>query len=192
MHISLLLQLIVIGIFGDHGDSAQRHVVLDLGLAQDPRTDHFMEELIAQVLYRSHPHAILTAALVNINWWTSHYSNTLICVHNWFTVDCTWDPWGSWSSCSKTCGSGTMSHSRSKNGPYHGGSDCTGSSSESTSCNTNSCPGKYSKVADAMKLLHKLTTLNYFSVLQNSLKWSKLFVDNNSGRMRSSGRSLGV
>ena len=59
--------MIVIGIFGDHGDLAQRHVVLDLRLAQDPRTDHFMEELIAQVLYPSHPHAILIAALVNIN-----------------------------------------------------------------------------------------------------------------------------
>ena len=102
-----------------------------------------MEELIAQVLYPSHPHAILIAALVNINWWTSHYSNILICVHIWFTVDCTWHPWGSWSSCSKTCGSGTMTHSRTQNGPFYGGSVCTGSSSESTSCNTNSCPGKH-------------------------------------------------
>ena len=58
------------------------------------------------------------------------------------SVDCSWTNWGPWGSCSKTCGSGTMTRSRSKNGPILGGSECSGSSSSSTSCNTNSCPGE--------------------------------------------------
>ena len=57
-------------------------------------------------------------------------------------MDCTWSSWGSWGSCSKTCGSGTRTRSRSRNGPFNGGSECLGSSSESSSCNTNSCPGE--------------------------------------------------
>ena len=52
-------------------------------------------------------------------------------------MHCSWNSWASWGSCSKTCGSGTMTRSRSKNGPYHGGADCSGSSSSSASCNTN-------------------------------------------------------
>ena len=65
---------------------------------------------------------------------------------NWtslFSVDCTWSTWSSWSTCSKTCGSGSMTRSRSTNGPFYGGNACTGLSSESASCNTNICPGKF-------------------------------------------------
>ena len=62
---------------------------------------------------------------------------------DYFLVDCTWNVWGSWGSCTKTCGSGSMTRTRSKNGPFYGGIDCSGSLSESTSCNTNSCPGIY-------------------------------------------------
>ena len=54
-------------------------------------------------------------------------------------MHCTWNSWASWGSCSKTCGSGTRTRSRSKNGPYHGGTDCSGSSSSSATCNTNAC-----------------------------------------------------
>ena len=39
-----------------------------------------------------------------------------------------------------------MTRSRSKNGPYYGGTDCSGSSSSSASCNTNACLGKNSLV----------------------------------------------
>ena len=60
-----------------------------------------------------------------------------------FLVDCNWNIWGSWGFCTKTCGSGSRTRTRSKNGPFHGGIDCSGSLSESSSCNTNSCPGKY-------------------------------------------------
>ena len=58
-------------------------------------------------------------------------------------VDCNWNIWGSWGSCTKTCDSGSRTRTRSKNGPFYGGIDCSGSLSESSSCNTNSCPGKH-------------------------------------------------
>ena len=60
--------------------------------------------------------------------------------HKKFSVDCTWSNWSSWGSCSKTCGSGTITRSRFKLWWKHDGIDCMGSSSDSTSCNTNSCP----------------------------------------------------
>ena len=55
-------------------------------------------------------------------------------------VDCEMHGWGSWGSCSKTCGGGTKTRSRSvKTQPKNGGSSCP-TTSESTSCNTQACP----------------------------------------------------
>ena len=63
----------------------------------------------------------------------------VLCV---FSVDCTWRNWGSWEACSKTCGSGTKSRSRSKDGPLYGGRQCSGSSTDLESCNLKNCPGE--------------------------------------------------
>ncbi|XP_056009334.1 SCO-spondin-like, partial [Ostrea edulis] len=53
-----------------------------------------------------------------------------------------WSSWGSWGSCTRSCGSGTKTRTRSCNNPSpaYGGSNCAGSSSHSTSCNTHNCP----------------------------------------------------
>ena len=49
----------------------------------------------------------------------------------------TWSAWTQWSSCSVTCGSGSQRRTRT----CLGGNSCTGSSSETRSCNTNvQCP----------------------------------------------------
>ena len=57
-------------------------------------------------------------------------------------VDCEWDAWGSWGSCSATCGGGTKSRSRSQaQQAANGGAACTGSSSKTKACNQNACPG---------------------------------------------------
>ena len=58
------------------------------------------------------------------------------------SVDCTWNYWSEWSSCSMTCGSGTKTRSRTQNGPSNGGKECSGSSISSTSCNLIECPRK--------------------------------------------------
>ncbi|KAK3083453.1 hypothetical protein FSP39_022988 [Pinctada imbricata] len=57
-------------------------------------------------------------------------------------IDGKWSSWGSWNSCSKTCGSGSQSRTRACNNPAprHGGASCSGSTSSIQNCNTNHCP----------------------------------------------------
>ena len=57
------------------------------------------------------------------------------------TVDCEWNEWNSWSTCSKTCGTGSRSRSRTKTDASHGVSECTGDAYENQSCSTDECPG---------------------------------------------------
>merc|ERR1712241_673615 len=66
-----------------------------------------------------------------------HFYSCRDCTCNNANTDCTWNAWSSWGSCSKTCGGGTKTRTRS-HGPYHG-QECSGSPTSSTSCNTNSC-----------------------------------------------------
>jgi len=42
--------------------------------------------------------------------------------------------------CSKTCGTGQKTRTRTKNGPFHGGAACHGHTSHTTGCNTQGCP----------------------------------------------------
>ena len=55
-----------------------------------------------------------------------------------------WGNWGSYSSCTRSCGGGTYTRTRSCNNPSpsNGGSQCSGSGSQTSSCNTASCPGQ--------------------------------------------------
>ena len=57
------------------------------------------------------------------------------------SVNGDWSSWGDWSSCSVSCGGGTQTRSRTCSNPSatYGGSDCSGSTSDSQSCNTDSC-----------------------------------------------------
>ena len=47
--------------------------------------------------------------------------------------------WTSWTSCSKSCGSGKLTRTCTNPAPAHGGSDCSGSAHQT--CNTQACPG---------------------------------------------------
>ncbi|XP_021353718.1 neurogenic locus notch homolog protein 1-like [Mizuhopecten yessoensis] len=53
-----------------------------------------------------------------------------------------WSNWSAYGACTKTCGSGVYSRSRACDNPLpsNGGQTCSGSSSEFTDCNTQSCP----------------------------------------------------
>lgn len=55
-------------------------------------------------------------------------------------VDCSWETWGNWSSCSKTCGGGLQSRTRRETPAKFGGLPCSGSAKEDDPCNTAGCP----------------------------------------------------
>ncbi|XP_033639811.1 SCO-spondin-like [Asterias rubens] len=57
-------------------------------------------------------------------------------------VDCGWTLWSRWTSCSKTCGSGSQMRFRSANNPlaFNGGLECIGESQEEQTCNIDDCP----------------------------------------------------
>ena len=52
--------------------------------------------------------------------------------------------WSYWTKCSKTCGTGTKSRSRTcdKPPPNYNGQNCSGDFVQAVSCKTTSCPGK--------------------------------------------------
>ena len=65
---------------------------------------------------------------------------------SWISLTCTpinggWSGWSGWSSCSVSCGGGTQSRTRTCNSPSPNncGAACSGSTTESQSCNTQSC-----------------------------------------------------
>ena len=59
-------------------------------------------------------------------------------------VDCVWNEFEEWSACTKDCGGGKRSRSRTiKTEASNGGRKCTGVTSEQESCNTHGCKGKH-------------------------------------------------
>ncbi|XP_067022326.1 uncharacterized protein [Acropora muricata] len=65
------------------------------------------------------------------------------CNRNPCPVNGRWTTWRSWGSCSKTCGRGLQSRTRSCfPPPLHGGKDCIGRNMEVRTCNLRPCPGR--------------------------------------------------
>ena len=58
-------------------------------------------------------------------------------------VNCTWDEWEAWSTCSASCEGGSQSRYRKRNRELYGGNPCNGSSIETRVCNNETC--KYIK-----------------------------------------------
>ena len=62
-------------------------------------------------------------------------------------VDCEWDGFGEWTGCSKSCGGGEKTRTRTvKTIAQHGGNPCVGDSTEAQSCNMDLCPGMHNSV----------------------------------------------
>ncbi|XP_015775790.1 PREDICTED: mucin-like protein [Acropora digitifera] len=57
-------------------------------------------------------------------------------------VDGGWSSWGTWGSCSKSCATGSQTRMRNCTNPppSNGGAACVGSSSQSQTCNNETCP----------------------------------------------------
>ncbi len=61
-------------------------------------------------------------------------------------LDGGWSDWTAWTKCSRTCGNGTQSHTRTCTNPRPsgGGLTCIGIARETQFCNTDPCPiGKF-------------------------------------------------
>ena len=56
-------------------------------------------------------------------------------------VNCTWNSWSAWETCSVSCGNGTQERNRTKIPAQYGGADCVGNDTENQTCSTNPCPG---------------------------------------------------
>eukprot|EP00435_Cladocopium_sp_Y103_P018627 s4452_g4.t1 len=56
-------------------------------------------------------------------------------------IDCSWEPYGPWGECSKTCGGGEQTRTRAfATAAAHGGAACTGEAEETKECNEQACP----------------------------------------------------
>ncbi|XP_009639489.1 A disintegrin and metalloproteinase with thrombospondin motifs 14 [Egretta garzetta] len=62
-----------------------------------------------------------------------------------YSQDGSWSSWSKFSSCSRTCGGGVRSRSRSCDNPppAYGGRHCPGATYEYQVCNAEECPGPY-------------------------------------------------
>ena len=64
------------------------------------------------------------------------------CPEKVIVTNCEWSTWGSWSSCSKTCGDGSSQRRRTvAKYAQNGGNKCVGSHLATKTCITKSCPG---------------------------------------------------
>ena len=56
-------------------------------------------------------------------------------------IDCEYNYWTEWSSCTATCGGGIEIRSRDiKIHDLFGGKECDGNGAEKAECNTQTCP----------------------------------------------------
>ena len=60
-----------------------------------------------------------------------------------FSVDGDWGPWGSWSDCTRSCGSGNQKRYRVCHEPLFGGKSCLGDESQVRKCNVKPCTGEH-------------------------------------------------
>ena len=58
-------------------------------------------------------------------------------------VNCTWDEFSDWTTCTKTCGGGVQVRQRQIAVPSQfGGLGCQGGAAEQRTCNEQGCPSK--------------------------------------------------
>lgn len=85
---------------------------------------------------------------------------------NIFTVNGGWSEYTPWGKCSKSCGGGMKSRTRTCTNPAPSadGMGCIGSGEETQKCGTNKCQGK---------TIHKWHLLNYLIQYRYIKIWNK-------------------
>ncbi|KXJ24916.1 coadhesin [Exaiptasia diaphana] len=75
--------------------------------------------------------------------------------------DGNWSPWGPWTSCSKTCGSGTKLRERvcSNPPPENGGKICVGKKTEEGKCTIGKCPSRCRRDLDLALVLDSSSSI---------------------------------
>ena len=137
--ILFLLQLKPTGPIGDLGMAAVRAAA-----EEDPAEGaHASVDVLRAALESVLTKGCVTATLaqVGVSLSYSYHTHNVFLAKGLFTAEASWSTWGSWSSCTKTCGRGRSDRYRS----CSGGSTCPGDGSEARWCNNNSCPGHLTK-----------------------------------------------
>ena len=58
-------------------------------------------------------------------------------------VDCVWEDWGPWQTCTVTCGDGKILRNRGVNTEARfGGKNCTGNNTDEQDCKNDQCLGR--------------------------------------------------
>ena len=101
-------------------------------------------------------------------------------------VDCSWNTWGQWSTCSVTCGTGSQGRTRTKaQQAANGGNQCRGSSRDTRNCKTQNCPGKILFPKPNIKYISQVKILIPVDCSWNTWgQWSKCSVTCGAGNQR--------
>ena len=98
-------------------------------------------------------------------------------------VDGAWTDWAQWGSCTKTCGGGRRSRSRTCDNPKpaNGGKECFGDSGDFGDCNVDDCPtvaaGTYQQVRPSLYLKPFLKKRVDFITSSIQSFWVNLFLN---------------
>ncbi|XP_074654579.1 SCO-spondin-like [Tubulanus polymorphus] len=75
-------------------------------------------------------------------WCDGSSNETQLCNTHYCPIDGIWNAWTAWGACDRDCDGGKQQRSRSCNGPFYGGNNCTGDETMVQDCNTHNCPVK--------------------------------------------------
>lgn len=66
-------------------------------------------------------------------------SHTILTCQVVCPVDCQWNAWSAWTTCTEQCGGGVHTRNRTKVDAAGAGADCAGESSQNEPCNVHVC-----------------------------------------------------
>ena len=143
------------GVHGIHGQHVARRVVEEYKLGQEklihmPKTEeqHVVACLLSnRAVVPEHARPVILIfilhSIINRNKYVYTYSLIYIPIFKYFElnlVNCAWDSWETWTSCTVTCGGGVKVRTRTiDTHEENGGTACSGYASELESCNTGAC-----------------------------------------------------